>query len=143
MRWIAIVLCAAACSAPAKPPVATPQPAQAGPAGFQMKEYIFVVLRRGPTWTAEETPEAKKLFEGHMANIVAMGKAGKLLIAGPMDAPASDRSAIAGIFIFDNVDRAGVDKLLENDPAIAAQRLVPEIMTWYGPAGLTYPGKGQ
>ena len=124
-----------ACSAPAKPPAAV-KPVEK----FEMKSYVFVVLRRGPAWTPEATPEVQKLSEGHMANINAMAKAKKLLIAGPMDAPETDRTAIAGIFIFDNVDRAGVEALLKNDPAITANRLVPEILTWYGPAGLTYPG---
>jgi hypothetical protein len=76
-----------------------------------------------------------------MANIIAMEKAGKLIVAGPIDAPETDRSAVAGIFIFDNVDRAGLDAMLAGDPAIAAGRLVPEVMTWYGPAGLTHAGK--
>ena len=131
MKWLLVLL--VACS---------PPPPPAKPAGeLQMKQYVFVVLRRGPAWTAEETPETKRLFEGHMANIKAMAKAGKLILAGPMDAPATDTSAIAGIFVFDNVDRAGVEQLLVHDPAIAAHRLVPEYLSWYGPAGLTYPGK--
>jgi uncharacterized protein YciI len=131
MKWLLVLL--VACS---------PPPPPAKPAGqLQMKQYVFVVLRRGPAWTADETPETRRLFEGHMANIQAMARAGKLILAGPMDAPATDTTAIAGIFVFDNVDRAGVEQLLVNDPAIAAHRLVPEYLSWYGPAGLTYPGK--
>ena len=106
-----------------------------------MKPYFLVLLRRGPAWTAERTPETQKLGEGHMANIMAMEKAGKLVLAGPTDVPEAERTAVAGIFIFDNVDRAGVDALLANDPAIAAGRFVAEVLTWYGPAGLTYAGK--
>ena len=30
--------------------------------------------------------------------------------------------------------------LMKNDPAIEAKRLVPEILTWFGPANITYPG---
>jgi hypothetical protein len=45
------------------------------------------------------------------------------------------------VFIFDVADRAEVAALIENDPAIAIQRLVPEILPWYGPAKLTYPGQ--
>lgn len=105
-----------------------------------MKSYFLVLLRRGPAWSPEETPESKKIFEGHMANIIAMGNTGKLVLAGPMDAPAEDRTAIAGLFLFDTT-RADVDAMIANDPAIKIQRLVPEVLTWYGPAGLTYPGK--
>lgn len=106
-----------------------------------MKSYFLVLLRRGPAWSPDETPESKKIFEGHMANINAMAKTGKLIIAGPMDAPAEDRTAIAGLFLFEDASRADVDAMIANDPAIKIQRLVPEVLTWYGPAGLTYPGK--
>jgi hypothetical protein len=76
-----------------------------------------------------------------MANIKAMGAAGKLLIAGPMDADPADKTAVAGIFLFDVKTKEEVVELVKNDPAIAAGRLQPEILTWYGPANITYPGK--
>jgi uncharacterized protein YciI len=101
------------------------------------------VLRRGPAWSAEQTPESKKLFEGHMANIKAMAAAKKLLIAGPFDDDEKRPDAIAGIFIFDTTNEAEVKELLSHDPAIAAGRLVPELHVWYGPAGLTYDGAGE
>ncbi len=117
-------------------------PKPVAPTGtFTMKMYFLVLLRRGPAWTPDETPETKKIFEGHMANIRAMGDSGKLILAGPIDADAADRNAIAGIFVFDVPARADVEALLAGDPAIAATRLVPEILPWYGAAGITYPGK--
>ena len=76
-----------------------------------------------------------------MANIQAMGKSGVLTLAGPTDVPAEDRDAIAGIFILDVTDRGKAEALLAKDPAIAAQRLVPTYLPWYGPAGITFPGK--
>jgi uncharacterized protein YciI len=76
-----------------------------------------------------------------MANIQAMGKSGKLVLAGPIDADAADRTAMAGIFVFDVPTRADVEALLANDPAIKIRRLVPEILPWYSAAGITYPGK--
>jgi uncharacterized protein YciI len=84
-----------------------------------------VLLRRGPAWTPEKTAETKKIFEGHMANIEAMAKTGKLIIAGPIDADANDRTAIAGIFIFEGVTRAELDDMIRRDPAIEIKRLVP------------------
>lgn len=80
-----------------------------------MKPYVLVLLRRGPAWTPEKTPETTKLFEGHMANINAMAATGKLVIAGPIDAPETDRNAVAGIFIFDVPERAEVDAMLKQD----------------------------
>ena len=106
-----------------------------------MRSYFLVLLRRGPAWTAERTPETKRLFEGHMANIEAMGKSGKLLIAGPIDADPADKTAVAGIFLFDVPTKEEVVELMKGDPAIAAGRLQPEILTWFGPANISYPGQ--
>src|SRR5688572_10026213 len=131
----------AACSTPKCPPRA-PEPVAPATAGeLKMRSYFLVLLRRGPTWTAEKTPETKKLFEGHMANINAMASTGKLLIAGPMDADPADKTAVAGIFLFDVPTKEEVVDLMKGDPAIAAGRLQPEILTWYGPSEITYPGK--
>jgi len=135
---IALTACAGTTPPPARPAAACPAP---GAGTLEMKQYFLVILRRGPAWTPEKTPETAKIFEGHMANIEAMAKTGKLVIAGPVDAPPEDRTAIAGVFIFDVPDRAEVATLIANDPAIAIQRLVPEILPWYGPAKLTYPGQ--
>lgn len=106
-----------------------------------MKSYFLVLLRRGPAWTPEKTAETTRIFEGHMANIEAMARTGKLVIAGPVDAPPTDPTAVAGIFVFDVATRAEVEAMIAADPAIAIRRLVPEILPWYGPAGLTYPGQ--
>ena len=147
MRATLIIALLAACSSAATcPPVtpaatasATTAPATNGK--LEMRSYFLVLLRRGPAWTAEKTPETKKLVEGHLANINAMGASGKLLIAGPMDADPADKTAIAGIFLFDVKTKEEVVELMKNDPAIAAGRLQPEILSWYGPANITYPGK--
>jgi uncharacterized protein YciI len=125
----------------------TPSAAPAAPAisgkHFKMRTYMFVLLRRGPAWTPEQTPETEKLFEGHMANIKAMARAKKLLIAGPFDDAPGRPDAIAGLFIFDTIDEAEVRALMAHDPAIASGRLVPELHRWYGPAGLTYDGAAE
>lgn len=133
----------AACASTAAPPPATPCPAAPDAKPFAMKSYSFVMLRRGPTWSAAKTPESKKLFEGHMANIKAMARAGKLVLAGPFDADEKALEAYAGVFIFDVTDPAELKALLANDPAIASGRLVPEVLSWYGPAGLTYDGRDE
>ena len=138
MKQLLIVLALVACGAPAKP-VAPAPPAKR----FAMRTYTFVLLRRGPAWTLDETPESKKIFEGHMANIRAMGKAGKLVLAGPFDAPAADKTAYAGLFVLDVKSDDEARALLANDPAVQSGRFVPELRPWYGPAGITYDGAGQ
>lgn len=106
-----------------------------------MRTYGFVLLRRGPAWTPESTPETKRILEGHLANIKAMARAGKLVVAGPFDADPTQKDAPAGIFIFDTTNADEIRALIAKDPAIRAGRLVAEILPWYGPAGLTYDGR--
>ncbi|HUS29961.1 MAG TPA: hypothetical protein VMZ53_15755 [Kofleriaceae bacterium] len=134
MRHLLLILSLVATACAGSPPRETTPPKK-----FAMKTYTFVLLKRGPAWSPEETPESKKLFEGHMANIKAMARARKLIIAGPFDAPKDDKAAYAGLFVFD-VPAEEAKQLLAGDPAIVAGRLVPEMMPWYGPAGLTYDG---
>jgi uncharacterized protein YciI len=141
--WIAVMMMLVACGGAPAASTATPAPAPSTAKKFAMRMYTFVLLKRGPAWTAEETPETKRIFEGHMANILAMGKAGKLVLAGPLDAPAEDKAAYAGLFVLDVASEAEARALLAQDPAVAAGRLIPELRSWYGPAGITYDGAGQ
>ena len=133
----ALAACAPATTAAPASPAAAPAAGKSAGKAFAMRTYTFVLLRRGPSWTGEQTPETQKIFEGHMANIRAMGKSGKLVLAGPFDAPAEDKAAYAGLFVLDVASEAEARALLANDPAIASGRFIPELRTWLGPAGIT------
>ena len=143
MKPFALALTLATCALAACAPATTAPPASPAGKAFSMRTYTFVLLRRGPSWTGEQTPETQKIFEGHMANIRAMGKSGKLVLAGPFDAPADDTAAYAGLFVLDVASEAEARALLASDPAIASGRFIPELRTWFGPAGITYAGAGQ
>jgi uncharacterized protein YciI len=132
IRWSAWLLLAA-CAAPASVPPAAPAPAQ-----DVMHRYFLVLLRRGPAWTQESTPESEKLGEGHMANIHKMAAAGKLVVAGPFEAPEGDRAALAGVFVFDVATKEEVQALVAGDPAVAAGRFSVEILPWWSKEGLGY-----
>ena len=98
---------------------------------MKMTTYYFAFLRRGPKWTAEKTPETDKLQADHMANINAMAKTGKLVIAGPFE----NAGNYAGVFVF-KVDSLGEAKALaEGDPAVKAGRLVVDVHPWMVPVG--------
>ncbi len=137
MKSLAIALCVlASCRSSALPSAANAStPDARAVRDTEMRSYWFVLLRRGPAWTAESTPESEKLSEGHLANIRAMAEAEKLVLAGPfLDQKGPDRPA--GIFIFDVETEDEVRALLDNDPAIRARRFTPEILKWMGPKGL-------
>jgi len=92
----------------------------------ELKTYYFGLISRGAKWTAERTPETDKLQAGHMANINAMAKAGKLVIAGPFD----NAGNYAGVFVF-KVDTLEEAKALSaGDPAVIAGRLAVDVHPW-------------
>jgi uncharacterized protein YciI len=126
---LALAACAAPAVAPAKPPAGG------------MHRYFLALLRRGPTWSADKTPEAVRLSEGHMANIHAMAASGKLVVAGPFDVPEADLLAPAGIFIFDVPSLEEARELVAGDPAVRAGRFTVEILPWWSTEGLGYGGQ--
>jgi uncharacterized protein YciI len=98
---------------------------------MKMTTYYFAFLRRGPKWTAQRTPETDKLQADHLANINAMARAGKLVIAGPFE----NAGDYAGVFVFkvDSIDEARA--LAEGDPTVKAGRLVIDVHPWLVPQG--------
>lgn len=96
-------------------------------APVKMAAVYMVFLKKGPAWTAGETPETRAIQEGHMANIRALWQAGKLVIAGPM----GDDGDLRGIFVFDVATLEDAKALAASDPAVKAGRLVAEIHPWW------------
>jgi uncharacterized protein YciI len=100
-----------------------------------MRSYWFVLLRRGPAWTADSTPEVAKLMEGHMANIQAMAAAKKLVVAGPFLEDKGPNGP-AGLFILDVASEREARECVERDPSVQAHRFAPEYIQWLGPKKL-------
>jgi len=131
------------CGGVASPQPAAPcPPAVMTPAGkFEMHQYYMGFLRRGPAWSPEQTPEVKKISEGHMAHIRAMGATGKLILAGPFEIEGTPPNAIAGILLFDVETIEEARAMASDDPAVKAGRFTLEVLPWYGAKGITYPGQ--
>lgn len=106
--------------------------AVAGAQQYEMTTYHLVLLRKGPAWTRESTPQTARIQEGHMANIRKMADTGKLTVAGPI---AGDHD-LRGIFIFTAASVDQVKAWCAEDPAIKAGRLVFEIYPWMAAKGL-------
>jgi uncharacterized protein YciI len=93
--------------------------------------YYFTFLKRGPKWTGERTPETAKIQADHMANINAMAKTGKLVIAGPFE----NAGNYAGVFVFKVSSLEEAKALAESDPAVKVGRLAAEVHPWSVPKG--------
>ena len=102
---------------------------------YEMAKYFVVFLNKGPRWTAEETPDTRKIQEGHMANIRKMAATGKLVVAGPF----TDGGTLRGMFVFASGSAEETMALVNADPAIRAGRLEAEIHPWLAAKGLNVP----
>ncbi len=84
------------------------------------------LLRRGPRWTPEETPELERLQEAHLAYNRTLVEAGKLILNGPM----LDNGDLRGASIMRVGSREEAQRLADGDPSVQAGRLVCEVHPW-------------
>lgn len=89
---------------------------------YEMMNFWFVMLVKGNNRT-QDSATATKLQAGHMFNMGKMSADEKLLIAGPF----TDNGNWRGPFIIKLVSKVEEEALLQQDPAIAADRFVYEI----------------
>jgi len=115
---------------------------QSEAAEIKMRTYYIGFLKRGPEWTAERSPEVIKVSQGHRKNIDDLLANGKLALAGPFVTPADEgEGALAGLFLFDVSTEEEALALARADPAVIAGRFTIDVVTWYGPTGITYEGR--
>lgn len=104
----------------------------------EFETYQLVLLRRGPAWTPEKTPEIAKLQAQHLGHLTAMAESGRMVAAGPFG--DQDDETLRGLCLYrvGSVDAARA--LAEQDPMVQSGRLRVEVMTWYTEKGyVTFP----
>ena len=99
-----------------------------------MVSYTFVLLRRGPLWTANATPGLSRLLEAQAKELDRWHRDGALRMAGPVEGTGNLR----GVYIF-AADSVATAALLARDPVVKAGRIVPEIHEWWTSHGVV-PG---
>ncbi len=138
LRPLLLVALAACAPSAAKPGATTPSAATP----VSNRPYFMAVLRRGPQWTSTDTPQRRKALEEHMTYLHRLSSEGKLLAGGSVEQRiAAPRDAIAGVFIFDVSTQAEAEALIMTDPGVAAGFFGAEVVTWFGPMGLTHEGR--
>src|ERR1051325_9766486 len=95
-----------------------------------MTIYYFFLLKKGPTWSPEETPEIDALQQAHLANLRRLGDMGKLVINGPLlDSFALSRE-IRGVGVLKTNSLAEAQELISTDPMVKVGRLIFELHAW-------------
>jgi len=94
---------------------------------FKLVQFQMVLLKRGPNWTATDTPEGQKIRSGHHEYFQTMVQSGKAVLAGPLD----DDSDIRGIYVFRTKNQEEALGWANDDPAVKAGHLAVEMHPWW------------
>lgn len=96
-----------------------------------MVSYSFVLLHRGPRWTANVASGVKKVLRHHAKHLDELRRDGKLIAAGPIEGMGELR----GVLVFD-ADTLATRRFVSQDPAVKAGRFIPEIHPWWTAVGV-------
>ena len=91
-------------------------------------KYYFVDLITNTDRPELPKSEVDSIQKAHMANISKMVKDEKLVLAGPFEGGG-------GIFILKVDSKEEAERLVAQDPAVAAGRLTTRIRAWYTASG--------
>ena len=95
-----------------------------------MTIYYVYLLRKGPTWSPDSTPEIEALQDAHLANMRRLGETGKLVLNGPLLDSLEAGGEIRGIGVLKTSSLAEAQELISTDPMVKVGRLIFELHTW-------------
>ena len=103
---------------------------------MEFEQYYVVILKKGPNWTGEATPELQSLQERHLAHLGALFEQGVNLISGPIEDHAESGRRGISIYRYDAYDSIEALKAdVEADPMFEIGHLAADYMTWHVPKG--------
>lgn len=95
-----------------------------------MAVYHVYLLKKGPAWSPDETPEIEALQEAHLANLRRLGEMGKLVLNGPLLDSFATSGEIRGIGVLKTDTLQEARDLIATDPMVRVGRLVFELHAW-------------
>jgi uncharacterized protein YciI len=93
----------------------------------KLVQFHMALLKHGPKWTAEETPERKRLRQEHLNYVTSLLESGKAIIAGPF----TDGGEIDGVFVLRAKSAEEAKAWAEADPSVAAGLRIAEMHPWW------------
>lgn len=103
----------------------------------KMVEFHMAILKRGPKWTAAETPETKRLEQEHVKYVLSTLDSGKAIIAGPF----TDDGEIIGVFVFRAPSAAEAKAWAEAAQSVASGHYIVEMHPWWSEDIFSKPAK--
>ena len=95
-----------------------------------MTIYYIYLLKKGPAWSPDETPEIEALQAAHIANLKRLREMGKLVLNGPLLDSFATSGEIRGIGVLKSRSLAEAQELISTDPMVKVGRLIFELHTW-------------
>ena len=92
--------------------------------------YYVYLLKKGPTWSPDSTPEITALQEAHLSNLRRLGEEGKLVLNGPLLDSFQLSGEIRGIGVLKAKSLAEAQEWVSTDPMVKVGRLVFELHAW-------------
>lgn len=97
-----------------------------GDTTYLMQQYYLVLLKKGAN-RQQDSLEAAKLQEQHLAHLNRMYKEGYTSLTGPM----GDDGDLRGIVVYNTATKEEADSLARLDPMVQAGRLEVEVKPWW------------
>jgi uncharacterized protein YciI len=97
---------------------------------MNMVVYHVYLLKKGPSWSPDSTPEISALQEAHLANLRRLAEMGVLVLNGPLLDSFAVSGEIRGIGVLKTDTLREAEELVATDPMVKVGRLVFELHAW-------------
>ena len=94
---------------------------------FKLVEFHMALMKRGPQWTADKSPERKKVLDQHVAYFTSLVDSGKAVIGGPL----TDDGEIRGLYVLRAKSATEAREWADADPAVKAGYFAVEMHPWW------------
>ena len=94
---------------------------------FKLIEFQMALLKRGPKWTGEKTPQTETLELAQREYAISLMQSGKAAIVGRL----TDDGEIRGVYVLRTKSKDEGREWAENSPAVKSGHLTAEMHPWW------------
>ncbi len=120
---VAIILCCSLANAQEH----KQEPKQPETPASKLMQFQMALMKRGPAWSPEPSRQKVQLRQRHVAYLRSLFEANKLMIAGPITGDGE----LVEVHIFRTKSAEEATAWLNQDPAVNAGVIVPELHPWW------------